>query len=67
MTSLDTFINYKQSVEGIVADSLDKATLLLGLSANRFNALRKFTLTDYCVELFTLLKCRKKRECFAVG
>jgi len=38
-----------------------------GPSANRFNALRKFTLTDYCVELFTLLKCRKKLECFAVG
>jgi hypothetical protein len=36
-------------------------------SANRCNALGKFTLTDYCVELFTLLKCRKKRECFAVG
>jgi hypothetical protein len=38
-----------------------------GSSANRGNALGKFTLTDYCVELFPLLKCRKKRECFAVG
>jgi hypothetical protein len=38
-----------------------------GPSANRCNALGKFTLTDHGVELFTLLKCRKKREGFAVG
>ena len=38
-----------------------------GSSANRGNALGKFTLTDYCVGLLPLLKCRKKRECFAVG
>lgn len=38
-----------------------------GSSANRGNAFGKFTVTDYCVELFPLLKRRKKRECLAVG
>jgi hypothetical protein len=31
------------------------------------NALGKFTLSDYCVEFFPLLKRCEKRECFAVS
>lgn len=38
-----------------------------GPQLNRYDALGEFTLTYYCVELFPLLKCRKKRERFAIG
>ena len=37
------------------------------LSANRSNALGKFTLSDECVEFFPLLKCYEERERFAVS
>src|ERR1700747_1391752 len=47
--------------------SVIRTPLFFCSSANRCNALGKFTFSDYCIEFFPLLKRCEKCECFAVS